>query len=224
VRAAVAIVACGCVIGEVPSSETATRDLDVLVKAEDEGRGLLTVSVQFDGPDGLMLLTGDDARAFRVSIGGQRLQLEIVQSGDDEWYVARGVEADGLLVVDVDRRGDRPIHGEIEVPPPFSLEAEPIVGDAPLALRWTADPDGEHELTLSVEGDCVLYLRRALARDLGEYDLSTAELAPYGAGGLCPLEVGLERTTFVSGPGTDSRTFQASTLRARTITVPWSPQ
>jgi hypothetical protein len=131
------------------------------------------------------------------------------------------------LVVELERPNDRDATQIAEVPPPFTLTSAGIAGAAPLVINWDKDA-GEHELSLDVQGECILPIARPLAQDVGFYSIGQAELLHAGpsAAATCPLTLTLTRTGTTQrdlNEGVVGGFFYARTVQSRTIEVSWSP-
>ncbi|MDI1442986.1 hypothetical protein [Polyangium sp. 6x1] len=216
----------GCKDEPVRSTDVSTLDMLFSLDATDEGNGA-TVRVRISSPVGDLRLSDGDT--LRLGMGGEPLALREVEEDARPVYLAEVESLSGDLTLDLSRRADRSIVGRvIPVPPPIGLKAEPLMGDSPLKLTWNAAPEGNHVLGLVAFGTCIKPLSRTLPNDVGQYEISQAELTPLDPAkpGPCPLQVTLVRTaTFqepIAPPATQIGLY-AWFMVSRTVDVSWTP-
>ncbi|MDI1483879.1 hypothetical protein [Polyangium sp. y55x31] len=216
----------GCKEEPVRSTDVSTLDMLFSLDASDEGNGA-TVRLRISSPLGDLRLSNGDT--LRLGMAGEPLTLRAAEEDDRPVYLAEVEGLSGDITLDLERRADRGIIGRvIPVPPPIGLSAEPLMGDFPLKLTWNGAPEGNHVLGLTVEGTCIKPLIRTLPNDVGQYEISQAELLPADPAtpGPCPLQVTLTRNaTFqepIAPPATQVGVYAWFVL-SRTVEVNWTP-
>ncbi|MDI3281683.1 hypothetical protein [Polyangium sp. 15x6] len=216
----------GCEDEPVRSTDVSTLDMLFSLDASDEGNGA-TVRVRISSPVGELRLSDGDT--LRLQMSGKPLPLREVTEDDRPVYLAEIEGLSGDITLDLERRADRGIIGRvIPVPPPIGLSAEPLMGDAPLKLTWNAAPEGNHVLGLAASGTCIKPLGRTLPNDVGQYEISQAELVPANPAmpGPCPLQVTLTRTATLQepiAPPVMQVGLYAWFVLSRTVEVSWTP-
>lgn len=207
------------------SGEISTRDLHINLDASDAGTGA-TVRIVLNGPLGNVRLNGGDT--LRVSMAGGALPLRETQEDGGTAYLADPAALTGDLSLDLERPHDRNALGVVAaVPPGFTLTAAGLTAGEPLALAWEPAP-GDHTLSLSITGDCIVPIHRDLQNDVGAYSIGQEELfhSDPGAPATCPLRVKLTRSETTQRPllpGIEGGSLYAQAVQEREIEVAWTP-
>jgi hypothetical protein len=192
------------------SSWIATRDLFFAADSHDPGGGM-QLELWVSGPEGDVVFGGTDVLTVRA--GDEELAL-----GEGPYTAPLGDFA-GDLQVSLQRKNDHDVSFLAPVAPELEFAA---VVDEGLQLTW--EPvQGEHLITVDVQGPCIDPVWRQLVVDPGYYSLSPAEIPTRGE---CVLEVGLGVSLVTNGvlvQGKEGGNYTTSSSRRSILEVEWAP-
>jgi len=199
------------------SENVSSRDLTLDIDGFDEGAGA-AISVRVSSIIGDLYLTGGDT--LGVLMGETKLELRMEGDETGILYRAEVPQLVDDLTIDLKRLHYRSASVIARVLPPFSLTSTGIAEAEPIVFTWEK-AEGDHAITLLLEGSCIKPLQRGLAQDTGEYSISPAEIFPV-SDAPCPLTASLTRTLWTQGAlfqDVDGGDFLATMTQRRTITV-----
>jgi hypothetical protein len=198
------------------SADVSTRDIQIVVQVNGkadrtEVRAYASALLPYSGA---LTLTGGDELLLHDE---GRLERE----AGTAWYVRASSRDRGRFSVDLRRPSDRPLADlGIDVPPPFTLRSSATRAKWSERIELTWDrADGEHGMSIEVEGECIRRFVHQLQKDTGAYTLNGGELARLDPTAPCAVSATVVRT----GPSISSRTMFARASAERTVELTLDP-